>query len=83
MATATLAEDKECGNGGITQLVECLLCKQKVAGSNPVTSTMLYIYVDDKYIDDNASSREVLGAVIQGWIDNTDVNQKLVFEIRD
>ena len=26
-------------HGGITQLVECLLCKQKVAGSNPVTST--------------------------------------------
>ena len=25
--------------GGITQLVECLLCKQNVAGSNPTTST--------------------------------------------
>ena len=26
-------------HGGITQLVECLLCKQNVAGSNPTTST--------------------------------------------
>ena len=26
-------------HGGITQLVECLLCKQDVAGSNPATST--------------------------------------------
>ena len=26
-------------SGGITQLVECLLCKQDVAGSNPATST--------------------------------------------
>ena len=25
--------------GGITQLVECLLCKQDVAGPNPTTST--------------------------------------------
>ena len=25
--------------GGITQLVECLLCKQDAAGSNPATST--------------------------------------------
>ena len=27
--------------GGITQLVEWLLCKQHVAGSNPTTSTNL------------------------------------------
>ena len=27
--------------GGITQLVECLLCKQNVAGSNPTISTNL------------------------------------------
>lgn len=25
-------------NGGITQLVECLLCKHKAIGSNPIIS---------------------------------------------
>lgn len=30
--------------GDITQLVECLLCKQKVAGSNPVISTVTVVY---------------------------------------
>ena len=32
-------------SGGITQLVECLLCKQNVAGSNPTTSTNSNMYL--------------------------------------
>ena len=31
-------------NGGITQLVECLLCKQNVSGSSPTTSTKSNIF---------------------------------------
>ena len=39
--------------GGLTQLVECLLCKQKVTGSSPVSSTKNWIWnldsVDCRY----------------------------------
>ena len=35
--------------GGIAQLVEHLLCKQRVIGSNPVTST-IRLYGDDVII---------------------------------
>ena len=33
--------------GGIAQLVERLLCKQDVIGSNPVTSTNLNVGIED------------------------------------
>ena len=38
-----LLPPKKYLSGGITQLVECLLCKQNVAGSNPTTSTSMYL----------------------------------------
>ena len=37
--TTHLESGKFKGTGGIAQLVERLLCKQDVSGSNPLTST--------------------------------------------
>ncbi len=38
-----------CLNRGVAQLVECLVWDQDVAGSSPVTSTMLGSYKGHKY----------------------------------